>query len=167
MAGVRSDDSACSSVEAESAGSDFGSNAGCVAGTKFPGANRSVEQVLAGVNEVLQGSSEPPFRFHESVKKIELQCGFIRAFHVSAVSKMSFQMLCGKVARLQLSVFQPGVSIMQLLLCSPRDGFNVCCWLTGQMNASSKPPSGSEASYLASAPSRSGFEVDSTGHGGG
>ena len=70
MAGVRSDDSACSSVEAESAGSDFGSNAGCVAGTKFPGANRSVEQVHAGVNEVLQGSSEPPFRFHESVKKL-------------------------------------------------------------------------------------------------
>ena len=75
------------------------------------------------------------------MQKIELQCGFIRAFHVSAVSKMSFQMLCGKVAILQLSVFQLGVSIMQLLLCNPRDRFNACCWLADQMNASSKPPS--------------------------
>ena len=38
------------------------------------------------------------------------------------------------------SVLQLGVSLLQLLLVSPRDGISMCKWVVDQFEVSSKPP---------------------------
>lgn len=86
-------------------------------------------------------STTPPFWFDDNVRGYEVSCEFFKSFQLRAIRQLSFRELCNKVALLQASVFQLGVSMMQLLLCSPRDGMQVCHWMHEQFSQLSPPPS--------------------------
>ena len=84
-------------------------------------------------------TSKPPFWFDDNVRGFEVTCELFNVFQLKAVLRFSFRELCSKVALLRPSVFQLGVTMMQLLLSSPRDGMQVCDWVHQQFSQLSPP----------------------------
>lgn len=64
----------------------------------------------------------------------DLFCNLIQRCFVSKLSQFDFGKLCRKAATFDPSVLQLGLTVLQLLLVSPRDGHNVIKWVSMQSN---------------------------------
>ena len=72
--------------------------------------------------------------------EFEEKCDFLKFFHVSDIRRVAFHQLCGEISNMAPSVLQLGVSLMQLLLASPRDGKLLSTWISTQFEQSSTTP---------------------------
>ena len=112
----------------------------CVAGAEEPSVKHGLMQAdtSARADDVERGV--PAFFFSDAVLQFELKCEFFKVLHVVRIGKQPFSVICQKVAQLEISVFQLGVSLLQLLLCSPRDGEPLCLWFVNQLCSKASPP---------------------------
>ena len=62
---------------------------------------------------------------------------FLVSLQLKTLSSVPFRKLCGNAARLEPSVLQLGVTLLQLLLVSPRDGLKMISWVFDQFNCNS------------------------------
>ena len=67
-------------------------------------------------------------------------CTLVNCCHFSKLCSMNFQKLCQKAATLDPCVLQLGLTLLQLLLVSPRDGHKVTKWISDQCNVISTTP---------------------------
>ena len=72
--------------------------------------------------------------------EFEFKCDFLKMFRTEKLFQVAFCELCTEVTLLRPSVLQLGISVMQLLLCSPRDGKSMCQWFEQQFSLSSTTP---------------------------
>ena len=131
----------------------------CGTGGILPGVNRSTSEQSAGTVKAVQRGIEPSDdmleRPHRSLDQalggpsfwsgcegltFEIQCDFLISLHVKTLSTFSIRELCGSAARLESSVLQLGVTLLQLLLVSPGDGQKMTCWVFDQLNCNSTSP---------------------------
>ena len=95
---------------------------------------------LSTVKAVLEGTKLEGQWTFETVREFEIKCEFFQVFQLKLISSHAFNKLCSGVAVFQPTVAQLGVSLMQLLLVSPRDGRQIGNWLLDQLTHSSTSP---------------------------
>lgn len=75
---------------------------------------------------------------------IDQQCDafstLVKTCHVCKLCEFDFMKLCQKAATLSPCVLQLGLTVLQLLLVSPRDGPNILNWITMHSNVVSTTP---------------------------
>ena len=72
--------------------------------------------------------------------EVEDFCALVKCCNFSKLCTVCFQKLCQKAATLDPCVLQLGLTLLQLLLVSPRDGDKVTKWITDQCNVFSTAP---------------------------
>lgn len=117
-----------------------GKAAACVAGMEVPSVKRG-----ANLNDPSneEGSARKPamsFWCNAEILEFEFKCDFLKMFQTEKLFQVAFCEKCAEVTLLRPSVLQLGISVMQLLLCSPRDGKSMCQWFEQQFSLSSTTP---------------------------
>lgn len=82
----------------------------------------------------------PGFWAGHEVSAFEMECEFFVSLQFKTLSSVPFRKLCGNAARLEPSVLQLGVTLLQLLLVSPRDELKMTSWVFDQFNCNSTSP---------------------------
>ena len=89
-------------------------------------------------------------------------CKLLQVFKVNGTDTLEFSSLCRKVVTFKPSILQLGVSMLQLLLTSPRDGHMISTWVQSLLLITF---SGQRHFSTASAPSGSCTSTDRDCHG--
>jgi len=114
----------------------------CVAGAEEPSIlhGEFFPASSARPGDPASGVPLPNSFFSNELREFEVKCDFLKVFQVHRVAMTPFRLVCQKVAKLEISVLQLGVTLLQLLLTSPRDGKSLCCWMADQLCSESSPP---------------------------
>ena len=117
-----------------------GQAAACVAGMEVPSVKRGANLNDPSNEEGSAGKPAMSFWCNAEVLEFEFKCDFLKMFQTEKLFQVAFCERCTEVTLLRPSVLQLGISVMQLLLCSPRDGKSMCQWFEQQFSLSSTTP---------------------------